>query len=195
MKAIKILVLAWSVLSVAGCTNKHETADWWGPLLVKYVGTGPIRTDPKTGDRFILDCRKQPPTRIMLTVRPLDVSNSRTQVLRYEYPELAGLLRERRIPVTNDLVAVDIRNLLVLAQGHCFDMQDYLTERVQTRNQGEWILEDHYWGAPDDEHRRPMRITHHILTDAAGCFSNMVTDVHPRKIDMEAQNNGTEPIR
>jgi hypothetical protein len=66
---------------------------------------------------------------------------------------------------------------------------------MERKHPSEWILEDHYWGSPDDAHRVPLRIVHHILTDSDGCFSNMVTDMHPRLIDMEAQNNTSEGIR
>jgi hypothetical protein len=195
MKAITILSLVALAATTAGCSKKPDRTAWWGPLLVKYVGTGPIVTDTKTCTSFMLDYRQSPPARIILTARPLGISTSPTQILRYEFPELTAILRKGQIPVTNELVALDIRNLLIHAHGPFFGMQDYLTEDVQRRDSSEWLLEDHYWGSPDDAHRVSMLIVHHVMTDSAGCFSNIVTDIHPREIHMEGQSKSLDTCK
>ena len=124
---IWLLALA---LNAAGCRARQQATEAWSPLLAKYMHTGPVVTDPHTGDRFIPDYRTQPPGRIVLTAIPLDVATSRAQVLRYEYPELTAILREARISVTNELVALDIRNLTVFVHGNFFGMSDYPPHRT-----------------------------------------------------------------
>lgn len=185
-----IIVLALVACAVWGCRQREEQI--WDPLVFKYFHFGPVILNRSENKTFFLDYTKDPPARRVFSFRDSHIPTNSVDIHAREYPEFTSLLRTNGIVITNAITALDVRNLAAIALSPFFPTE-YLVENVTLRN-AQWVLEERYWGSPDDAHRVPSKIIHRLHVDPDGLFTNMTTLYYPRQMDMESQNNSVEDI-
>jgi len=107
----------------------------------------------------------------------------------YEFPGLATLLEQGGIPITNAIMASDIRHLAYSVSLDPPDQQ-YLVRSAQRMKHG-WVVKSTYCGSPDDEHRRPSGVVHTLYCNSDWVVTNVTEQVLPRPIDLEKSQNIT----
>ncbi len=105
--------------------------------------------------------------------------------------QLACALRDCRIPVSNEITAVDIGNLVHLLQSGNRP-GPYLIE-MATRVDREWIVQFRYWeDPPDDIARRSGGLIYTLMLNQQNLLTNVIVEALPPLLRLKTQNKASE---